>query len=78
VNVDTGQIEAIGRHYADMGAIVVGMLTELAPDDAPKSASGWRNSATGNQPATTPGRSGHGGRHAAPGWPLRLIQGGRP
>jgi hypothetical protein len=70
VNADTGELEAIGGHLADAGQIVVALLSEHAARAVP-------DPATRNQPAATPRRSGHGGRHAAPGWPLRLLQGGR-
>ena len=73
MNVDTGQITAIGRRWADLGELVVDLLAEHAAEPA----RAVPVPAAGGQPAATPGRTGRGGRHAAPGRPLRLLPGGR-
>ena len=81
MNVDTGQITAIGRRWADLGELVVDLLAEHAAEPAravPVPATQWaigskRTPAIGSKRT----RTGRGGRHAAPGRPLRLIQGGR-
>ena len=63
MNVDTGQITAIGRRWADLGELVVDLLAEHAAEPA----RAVPVPATGGQPAAT-ARVRHAAGKSPPWW----------